>query len=132
MEFAKAATGRLFKLSHGGAWEGALEILDQLQAHRCRLDAVICSALCGAFQASGRWELMLSLLSIHEALTLDTPACTALLKLYGRCSEWRRALRIFEGMLSQGPAPDAFVPWKLLNASLMFTVCYIDNNMIKY
>eukprot|EP00434_Breviolum_minutum_P018622 symbB.v1.2.016429.t1/scaffold1120.1/size138809/10 len=71
------------------------------------MDAVMCSAMCTACETSKRWDVMLELQE-KLAVSLDTAACTALMKLYGRCSEWPRALQVFSSMLQDGPLPDTF------------------------
>lgn len=85
----------------------------------------MCSAMCAACEPASRWDVMLHL---HEemAVTLDTAAYTALMKLYGRCSQWPRALEVFSTMLHTGLEPDTFalgavvacVPWNHVLALL--------------
>ena len=75
-----ATTRRLFTLGRQGSWEKALDVLNDLQQQRIFMDAVMCSAMCTACETSKRWDVMLELQE-KLAVSLDTAACTALMKL---------------------------------------------------
>ncbi|CAJ1380221.1 unnamed protein product [Effrenium voratum] len=95
-------TRRLFHLGLRGAWEEALDLWDKCGMP---MDAVMCSAMCRSCEASGRWEVALSL---SGGCALDAGACTALMKLFGRCSQWQRAMEVFAAMQTEGPSPDTY------------------------
>eukprot|EP00899_Mesostigma_viride_P012521 jgi/Mesvir1/2126/Mv16653-RA.1 len=109
-----AVTNMIKCLSDGGAWEEALQLLDELRAAGFEPNAHVLTAALGACtvgQQGGRARAMFhEIKSLHAARTVraDVILCTACISAFARTGQWQDAEEVLAWMREQGLRPNAY------------------------
>ena len=115
-----SCSGALSALEQGGAWPGAVALLEDARSSRLRPDAALCNSVASACASAalGRWVQAAALLGAmrRQSLQLDAVGCSAAVSACERGAPWDRTLEVLQGMKADGLGADGLTHGMALSA----------------